>query len=95
MKVNRLQKFELENLPNWMKIYKLSLKASSSEYTIIGHRRQWNRIGYELKDLFLNNEVIKRVEKKRYLGLTLTKAVTGKSNTKMSRTAQIGIKLLE
>ena len=31
-------KNELENISNWMRINKLSLNASKSEYMIIGHR---------------------------------------------------------
>ena len=34
-------KNELENVSNWMRINKLSLNASKSEY--IGHRRQLNK----------------------------------------------------
>ena len=33
-------KNELENVSNWMRINKLSLNASKSEYMVIGHRRQ-------------------------------------------------------
>ena len=30
---------ELENKSNWMSINKLSLNASKSEFTVVGHRR--------------------------------------------------------
>ena len=53
-------KNELE-ISNWMRINKLSLNASKSEYMVIGHRRQLNKIGNDLPDLVLNNEVIKRL----------------------------------
>ena len=33
-------KNELENISHWMRINKLSLNASKSEYMVIGHRRQ-------------------------------------------------------
>ena len=56
-------KNELENISNWMRINKLSLNASKSEYMVIGHRRQLNKKGNDLPDLVLNNEVIKRVDK--------------------------------
>ena len=46
-----------------MRINKLGLNASKSEYMVIGHRRQLNKIGYDLPDLVLDNEVIKRVDK--------------------------------
>ena len=56
-------KNELENISNWMRIDKLSLITSKSEYMVIGHRRQLNKVGNDLPDLVLNNEVIKRVDK--------------------------------
>ena len=64
-------KNELENVSNWMRINKLSLNAGKSEYMVIGHRRQLNKIGNDLPDLFLNNEVIKRVDKTKYLGINI------------------------
>ena len=52
---------ELENISNWMKIHKLSLNASKSEFMVAGHRSKLNRVGDELPNFFFNNEVIKRV----------------------------------
>ena len=56
-------KNELENISNWMRTNKLSLNASKSEYMVIGHRQQLNRVDDDLPDFVLNNEVIKRVDK--------------------------------
>ena len=78
-------KNELENISNWMRINKLSLNASKSEYIVIGHRRKLNRVGDDIPDLVLNNEAIKNVEKTKYLGLASMKALTGKSNIKLSK----------
>ena len=64
-------KNELENISNWMRINKLSLKASKSEFMVVGHRRKLNRVGNELSNLVLNNAVIKRVEKIKYLGINI------------------------
>ena len=72
-------KNELENISNWMRINKLSLNASKSEFMVAGYRRKLNRVGNELSNLILNNEAIIRVEKIKYLGLTSMKALTGKS----------------
>ena len=54
-----------------MRINKPSLNASKSEYMVIGHWQQLNKIGNHLPDLVLNNEVIKRVEKTKYLGIII------------------------
>ena len=66
-----------------MRINELSLNASKSEFMVVGHRRKLNRVGNESSNLVLNNAVIKRVEKIKYLGLTSMKALTGKSNIKL------------
>jgi len=44
-------KNELENISNWMRIKKLSLKASKNEFMVVGHRRKLNRLG----DQFLSS----------------------------------------
>ena len=38
---------------------------------VIGHRRQLYRVGNDLPDLVLNNEVIKRAGKAKYLGINI------------------------
>ena len=68
-------KNELENISNWMRINKLSLNASKSEFMVIGHRRKLNRVGNELSNLVLNDAVIKRVEKIKYLGINIDESL--------------------
>ena len=70
-------KNELENISNWMRINKLSLNASKSEFMVVGHRRKLNRIGNELSNLVLNTEVIKRLEKIKYLGINIDESLNG------------------
>ena len=70
-------KNELENISNWMR-YKLSLNASKSDYVVIGHRRQLNKIGNDLPNLVLNNAVIKRVDKTKYLGINIDESLNWK-----------------
>ena len=60
-------KNELESISNRMRINKLFLNASKGEYVVVGHRRKLNRVGNELPNHVLNNEVIRRVEKIKYL----------------------------
>ena len=38
---------------------------------VLGHERQLNRIGNDIPDLTLNNEVIKRVNKTNYIGIII------------------------
>ena len=68
-------KNELENISNWMRINKLSFNASKTEVMVAGHRRKLNRVGNELPNLVLNNEVIKRVEKIKYLGINIDQSL--------------------
>ena len=68
-------KNELENISKWMRINKLSLNASKSEFMVVGHRRKLNRIGNELPNLFLNNEVLKRIEKIQHLGINIDESL--------------------
>ena len=75
-------KNELENVSNWMRINKLSVNASKSEYMVIGHWRQLNKIGNDLPDLVLNNEVIKRVDKTKYLGINIDESLNWKEQYK-------------
>ena len=58
-----------------MRISKFRLNASRSEHMdmAVRHKRKPNRAGVTLPDLVLNNEVIKRVEKTKYLESTLSK----------------------
>ena len=60
-------KNELETISNWIRANKRSVNASKSESIVVGHRRKLNWVGDELPNLVLNNEVIKKVEKIKYL----------------------------
>ena len=75
-------KNELENASNWMNIDKLSLNASRSEYMVIGHRQLLNQTGNDLPDLVLNNEVMKRVDKIKYLGIIIDESLNWKEQHK-------------
>ena len=75
-------KNELEIVSNWMRINKLSLNDSKSEYTVIGHRRQLNKIGNDLLDLVVNNEVIKWVDKTNYPAINIDERLNWKGQYK-------------
>ena len=79
-------KDELENVSNWVRINQLSLNASRSEFMVVGHRRKLNSVGNELANLVLNNAVIKRVEKIKYLGINIDESLNWESDIKLSRT---------
>ena len=68
-------KNELENISNWMRINKLSLYACKSEVMVVGHRRKLSKVGNELPNFVLNNEVIKTVEKIKCLGININKSL--------------------
>ena len=42
---------------------------------VVGHRRKLNRVGNELPSLVLNNEIIKKVEKIKYLGINIDESL--------------------
>ena len=58
---------KLEHTSNWMRIAKTSLNARKCEFMVVGYRTKLNSVGNELTNLVLNNEVIQRLEKKKYL----------------------------
>ena len=58
-----------------MRISKLILNASKSEFMVVGYRRKLNRVGNELSNLVFNNAVIKRVEKIKYLGINIDESL--------------------
>ena len=68
-------KSELENISNLMRINKCGLYASKSEFIVVGHRRKLYRVGDELPNFVLNNEVMKRVEKIKYLGMNINESL--------------------
>ena len=59
---------ELLNIAEWMRINKLSLNPTKTEYMIIGHPRRRKK-GESLPQLFINREIIKQVHKTKYLGV--------------------------
>ena len=59
---------ELLNIAEWMRINKLCLKPTKTEYMILDHpRRRENR--ELLPQVFINREKIKQVDKTKYLGV--------------------------
>ena len=62
---------------------------------VVGHRRKLNRVGNELPNLVLNNAVIKRVEKIKYLGINIDENLNWEEQYKTEEQAQRGHKLLE
>ena len=49
---------------------------------VIGHRRQLNKVGNDLPDLVLDNEVIKRVDKTKYLGTDIDESLNWREQYK-------------
>ena len=68
-------KNELETISNWIRANKLSLNASKSGSIVVGHRRKLNWVGDELPNLVLNNGVIKKVEKIKYLVINIVESL--------------------
>ena len=56
------QRTEVDNIAEWLRQNKLSLDTDKTEYMVIGHKRQTNRIHGPLK-VNINGEPIKRVKK--------------------------------
>ena len=52
-------KAKIDNIAEWLRQNKLSLNADKTEYIVIGHKRQTNRILYPL-EVNVNGEPIKR-----------------------------------
>ena len=51
------------------------MNASKCEFMVVGHRRKLNRVDDELPNLVLNNEVIKRMEKIKYLLININESI--------------------
>ena len=69
---NSLQN-ELTNISEWMK---MNLKnTKKSEFMIIGHKRQLNRIQYPIH-LDIGGEEIKRVHEVKYLGVSVDESLS-------------------
>ena len=54
-----------------MRKNKLSLNANKSEFMVAGHRRKLNRVSNEVSNLVLNDAVIKRVQKIKYVRINI------------------------
>ena len=76
---------EVDNIAEWLRHKKLSLNTDKTEYMVVGHKRQTNRIHSPL-EVNINGGPIKRVKKKiNTLELQWTKTLHGMSNIRASK----------
>ena len=68
-------KAEIDNIAEWLRQNKLSVNTEKTEYMVIGHKRQTNRILGPL-EVNVNGEPIKRAQKVMYLGITVDENLT-------------------
>ena len=68
-------KAKIENIAKWLLQNKLSLSTDKTEYMIVGHKRQTNRILGQL-EVIVNGEPIKRAERVKCLGITVDENLT-------------------
>ena len=61
---------ELENIPEWMRINKLSIHPEKTEFMVIDHPSRQSKLP-ELSPFYLDHTRIKQVHKAKYLGLTV------------------------
>ena len=61
---------EVDNIAEQLRQNKLSLNTDKTEYMVVGHKRQINRIHGPL-EVNINGGPIKRAKKVKYLGVTL------------------------
>ena len=66
---------EVDNIAEWLRQNKLSLNTDKTEYMVVGHKRQTNRIQGPL-EVNINGGPIKRVKKVKYLGITVDENLT-------------------
>ena len=66
---------EVDNIAEWLWQTKLSLNIDKTEYMVVGHKRQTNRIHGPL-EVNINEGPIKRVKKVKYLGVTVDENLT-------------------
>ena len=59
---------ELLNIPEWMRINKLTANPKKTEYMLIGHPRKVNKLDVS-EPLMLNTSEIKRAKKTKSLGV--------------------------
>ena len=66
---------ELRNISDWMRQNKMSLNTKKSEFMIIGHKRQLNRIQNPIH-LDIGGEELKRVHEVKYLGVSVDESLS-------------------
>ena len=66
---------EVDNIAEWLRQNKLSMNTDKTEYMVVGHKRQTNRIQGPL-EVNINGGPIKRVKKVKYLGITVDENLT-------------------
>ena len=57
---------------------------------VVGHRRKLNKVGNELPNLFLNKEVIKMLEKSKYLGINIDESLNWEEQYKTVKSKRKG-----
>ena len=72
---------EVDNIAEWLRQNKLSLNTDKTEYMVVGHKRQRNRIHSPL-EVNINEGPIKRVKKLNTLELQWTRTLHGMSNVR-------------
>ena len=68
-------KAEGEHIVDWLRQNKLSLNTEKTEFTVVGHKRQTNHI-LKAIEISINGELVKRVKKFEYLGVTVDENLT-------------------
>ena len=70
---------ELNNLHCWLLTNRLTLNASKSEYMLIGSRKRLSRIDID-PHVFINNQIIDRVDNTKTLGVFIDENITWKTH---------------
>ena len=63
-------KTELDNISDWMRVNKLRVNPDKTEFMVIGNPRRTNKFA-DLPPFFLGKNEISRVNKTKYLGVTV------------------------
>ena len=77
-------KRELERVMDWLRQNKLSLNEAKCEYMIIGNDKQLSKI-FDIGNLEIDKDKIKRVSKTKYFGLTIDKSLSWSQQYKMAK----------
>ena len=67
---------EVDNIAEWLRLNNFSLNTDKTEYMVVGHKRQTNRINHGPLEVNINGGPIKRVKKVEYLGVTVDEYLT-------------------